>query len=929
MTSRTRSIPPTDSAQLVALCADLLGIVDAGGVVEYVNPAVERALGFTTADFVGRPIARIVHSDDVTAVGAAIAAATDMPARLSLEFRAQHASGGWIWLSLRQAVRDAKGRVYVMLRDISRRKRDQAIERGQRTVLEAIGQGEPLPQVLSHVVRFVESHAPGMRCTVLTLEEPGVIHVAAAPSLPAAYNRAIEGLAIGPTVGSFGAAMFTRRRVIVGDIATDSLWDGYRDLALPHGLRTCWSEPFFASDGRVLGCLAMYHPEPREPNDGDVRLLEVAGYLSGIAVESRRAIDELGLYRRAVEHLSDLVVIADAPASDDDNPRVVYANPAFERRTGWSLADVVGQVPTFLLGEQTRASELAALERPLREGRAAHGSLTAHAKNGTPFTVDLDVLPIGGPGGVATHWVAVARDVTERRSAEAKLRRTQELFSALAQVAPIVMWASDVHGRITEVSGRGIVAAGLDPQHVVGMPSAELFAGVALTDAQGLAHAESEVREGVLLRGESFAGMAELNGAHFELAIGPMRGDDGRIEGSIAVGIVVSDRVRLEKQLRHAQKMEAVGRLAGGVAHDFNNVLTAILGFAWVAQEEVPGESPVASALQEIIAATRRAGDLTKRLLVFSRQQVLQPRSLALNDVVQNSERLLQRLIGEDVVLRSRLPERPWSVRADPSQLEQVVMNLALNARDAMPYGGALTLEVTHVRTSAQTPAADPGIPPGEWVLLTVSDTGVGMDQSVLSRVFEPFFTTKAPGRGTGLGLSTVYGIVTQSGGHVRVSSEPGRGTTFHAYLPRSGSTPEATAPADATDDVRPATGRETVLVAEDDRGVRDLIRLSLKRFGYQLLVAASGEEALELASKHVGPLPILVTDVVMPRMSGPQLRDRLLAIRPETRVLFLSGYTDDEMIKRGVLEDDVAFLQKPFPPVVLARKVREVLDQP
>ena len=929
MTSQTPRPSAPDFAQLVAVCADLLAVLDAGGIVAYVNPAVERSLGFAAADFVGKPLARVVHGDDVVAVEAVMARGAEAPQRLAVEFRAQHAGGGWVWLSLRQAVRGADGRVYVMLRDISRRKRDQAIDRGQRAVLESIATGAPLPDVLARLVQFVESQAPGMHCSVLTLVDPDVIHVAAAPSLPVEFNRSIEGVAIGPTVGSCGTAMATRQRVIVSDIATDPLWAPYRKHALRHGLRACWSEPFIASDGRVLGSLAMYYHEPRQPTDAEVRLLEAAGYLAGIAVESRHAIDELGLYRRAVEHLSDLVVIAEAPQSAEENSRIVYVNPAFERRTGWTLAEVAGRAPSSLFSSPESVADLSALARRLREGRPANGAFTAHAKDGSAFTVDVDTLPIAGPDGVATHWVAVGRDVTEKRKADATLRRTQELFRALAQVAPMVMWAADREGRITEVSGRGILAAGLDPQQVIGMASAELFAGVVVTDARGLAHDEHEVREGVLQRGESFAGMAEFNGAHFELAIGPMRGEDGEIEGSIAVGIVVSDRVRLEAQLRHAQKMEAVGRLAGGVAHDFNNVLTAILGFAWVAQEEVPGDTPVASALQEIMAATRRASDLTKRLLVFSRQQVLQPRSLALNEVVQNSERLLQRLIGEDVVLRSRLPERPWQVRADPSQLEQVVMNLALNARDAMPYGGALTLEVTHVRTSEQTPAADPGIPAGEWVMLTVSDTGVGMDQTVLSRVFEPFFTTKAPGRGTGLGLSTVYGIVTQSGGHVRVASEPGRGTTFRAYFPRSEKSPAVAVVADGPEDERPSTGRETVLVAEDDRGVRDLIRLSLKRFGYNLLVAASGEEALELASKHEGPLPILVTDVVMPRMSGPQLRDRLLAIRPETRVLFLSGYTDDEMIKRGVLDDGVQFLQKPFPPEVLARKVREVLDQP
>ena len=921
------TIEEPNYAQLAAMCADLLGVASASGVVEYVNPAVERTLGFAAADLVGRSLPGVIHPDDLPSIAEAFASAGGAAGADRVEFRAQHARGGWVWLSLRQMVRGDDGRLYAVVRDVSRRKQEEAIDRGQRAVLEAIATGEPLPQVIARLVQFVEALAPGMTCSVLSREDPGVVHVVAAPSLPADYLASIEGVAIGPAAGSCGTAMFLGARVIVGDVGTDARWDQYRAAALAAGLRSCWSEPYFSGDGRVLGALAMYGRTVRTPSPAELKLLETAGHLAGIAVESRRAIDELGLYRRAVEHLGDLVVIAAAPPSRDETPRIVYANPAFERRTGWMLPEVLGRVPTFLFGEQTSAEDVAALGAKVRAGRAAHVYLTAHAKGGTPFMVDLDVLPIIGPEGWATHWVGVGRDVTARKRAEAELRRSQELFSALSKVAPMVVWAVDRTGRFTQASGGGIAAAGLTPEAVVGTSSLDLLAGTTLTDARGQVHSYAEVLPAVLEHGESFAGMAEFNGVHFEIAAGPLHGEDGAIEGLVCAGIVVSDRVRLETQLRHAQKMEAVGRLAGGVAHDFNNVLTAILGFAWVAQEEAPGESTVATALQEIIAATRRASDLTKRLLVFSRQQVLQPRSLALNDVVQNSERLLQRLIGEDVVLRSRLTDVPWKVRADPSQLEQVVMNLALNARDAMPYGGALTLEVTHVRVSAQTPAADPGVPQGEWVMLTVSDTGVGMDQPTLSRVFEPFFTTKAPGRGTGLGLSTVYGIVTQSGGQVHVSSAPGRGTTFRVYLPRSEATKEV-ATISAGDDQRSGQGLETVLVAEDDRGVRDLIRLSLKRFGYKLLVAASGEEALELAAKHEGPLPILVTDVVMPRMSGPQLRDRLLAIRPETRVLFLSGYTDDEMIKRGVLEDGVAFLQKPFPPEVLARKVREVLDQ-
>ena len=387
----------------------------------------------------------------------------------------------------------------------------------------------------------------------------------------------------------------------------------------------------------------------------------------------------------------------------------------------------------------------------------------------------------------------------------------------------------------------------------------------------------------------------------------------------------ITERKQLEQQFQQAQKMEAVGRLAGGVAHDFNNLLTAILGSADLVLDDLKPNAPEREEIQEIRRAALRAADLTRQLLAFSRQQVISPTVLNPNAVVANMDKLLRRLLGEDVDLRTVLTPEPGAIKADPSQLEQVVVNLAVNARDAMPGGGKLTIETQNVQLDEQYTRGHVSAQPGSYVMLAVSDTGSGMDAATQARIFEPFFTTKEQGKGTGLGLATVYGIVKQSGGWIWVYSEPGHGTTFKIYLPR---VTEAAAPA-APSPVLPISvrGSETVLLVEDDEMIRALVQKVLKANGYTTLVAESGPAALRLAGQHDGRIHLLMTDVVMPGMNGREVAERLAPAHAGIEVLYLSGYTDDAIVHHGVLEPGIAFLQKPFTPAVLVRKVREVLD--
>ena len=388
----------------------------------------------------------------------------------------------------------------------------------------------------------------------------------------------------------------------------------------------------------------------------------------------------------------------------------------------------------------------------------------------------------------------------------------------------------------------------------------------------------------------------------------------------------ITERKLLEEQLRQSQKMEAIGQLAGGIAHDFNNLLTTVLGYSDMALRQLPEKDPVRSEIEEIQKAGERAANLTRQLLAFSRKQVFEPKLIDLNGLIDDSSRMLGRLCGEHIRLVTQLEPSLGSVRADPGQLEQVLSNLVVNARDAMPAGGTLTIRTRNADVDAGSSRRHFGIGPGHYIVLSVSDTGQGLDTETQKRVFEPFFTTKEKSRGTGLGLATVYGIVSQSGGQIFVASEPGRGATFAVYLLREGAAVHASGSSGAGAVRR---GSETILLVEDEEAVRNLTRRLLESNGYTVLPAASAEQALEVAQNHEGRIDMLLTDVIMSGLSGPDLSRQLLGQQPSLRVLYVSGYPDETMASEGILDPSASFLQKPFTPDTLARKVREVLDAP
>jgi PAS domain S-box-containing protein len=512
-----------------------------------------------------------------------------------------------------------------------------------------------------------------------------------------------------------------------------------------------------------------------------------------------------------------------------------------------------------------------------------------------------------------------ARERAARREAEHALRESEQRYRRIIETTNEGVWILDTAGKTTFCNPRLASMLGSEQKAMVG---ASIFDFVrdeatvkALQHHEARAAGQSEIR---LDRKDGNFTWALLDTT-------PIVDSSGQYEGALVMAMDVSQRKRLEEQLRQAQKMEAVGSLAGGIAHDFNNLLSVILsGTSLILEGLKPGD-PIIGELEEVRKAGERAGALTRQLLAFSRQQLLEPRTLDLNQIVLGLEKMLRRLMGEDIDLSLLLSHMLGKMQADPGQIEQIIMNLVVNARDAMPQGGKVTIESGNCQLTPAYTALHLGVTPGDYVMLAVTDTGIGMDAETRSRIFEPFFTTKEKGRGTGLGLSTVFGIVQQSGGHIWVYSEPGKGTTFKVYFPRK----DGPVDKPATMPPSPLTlrGVETILLVEDEDQVRAISRTILRRYGYNVLEAQNGGEAFLICERYTAKIHLLVTDVVMPRMSGRQLAERLAPMRPDMRVLFVSGYTENSVVHHGVLDAGIAFLQKPITPDALLRKVREVID--
>src|SRR5271155_3307649 len=698
-------------------------------------------------------------------------------------------------------------------------------------ILALIMGQNPLAATLNALCTDIEQHYPGMVCSVLLLDADGItlLH-GAGPSLPPEYNQSINGVKIGPSVGSCGTAVYRKQPVVVSDIAADPLWAEYREEALRHNLRACWSAPISSQDGKMLGTFAIYYREQRTPDAQHLRLIDHATQLVALAIERDR--DKIQLraaedrYRTLVERLPAITYIAELGASGPWH----YVSPQIETMLGFSPSEWLSDPMNWM-----------------------------------------------------NHIHPEDREVA--LAAEKLFQETHELFQAEYRMCARdgrLLWFRD---------------------------------------------------EGVLLQQTEGAGLL-MQGVMYD----------------------ITERKRLEDQLRHSQKMEAVGQLAGGVAHDFNNLLMLIQAHNENLRDRLAPGDPAHKDAVEIENAVTRAASLTNQLLAFSRKQVLRPKVLDLNAVLAEVAKMLDRLIGKDVELRVVPAASLGRVKADPGQMEQVILNLAVNSRDAMPNGGTLTIETRDVELDENDSRRHETAPPGKYVMLAVSDTGDGMDTETQARMFEPFFTTKAPGKGTGLGLASVYGVVKHSDGWIWVDSEPGQGTTFKIYLPRveesrvdeseikesspkqsrpekleirESKTAESLCGQSAPSVASAPKGTETVLVVEDQDGIRDIVRESLRRNGYKVLIAVDGNEALQMAANYPDPIHLLVTDLVMPNIGGRELAQRLTPQRPAMKVLFMSGYSEDSAMDIEETGASALILQKPFSLDALARNVRRVREEP
>jgi PAS domain S-box-containing protein len=528
--------------------------------------------------------------------------------------------------------------------------------------------------------------------------------------------------------------------------------------------------------------------------------------------------------------------------------------------------------------------------------------------------------------------VHVMSDITERMEAEEAIRITQEalgqerdLLNSLLDNIPDQIWIKDTNSKFVRTNKATALWFGLsDPDQVVGKGGFDFF-------TEEFARQEYEGEQELIRSGKTVVGKEaketwpDREDTWVSTTKVPLCNPEGDIIGIIGISRDVTEHKKLEEQFRQSQKMEAVGRLAGGVAHDFNNMMTVVIGYSEFLLSKLKKEDAEYKSVEGIMNAGKRAASLTQQLLAFSRKQVFQPHVVNLNALVTDLEKMLKRLIGEDIDLQLDLDSKLGAVRADPSQIDQIIMNLAVNARDAMPRGGKIAIETANVELDEEYARLHMEVQPGPYVMLAVSDTGSGMDKETQSRIFEPFFSTKEEGKGTGLGLSTVYGIVKQSGGNIWVYTEPGQGTTFKIYFPRIEEAAEARKQEEASD--KSFRGSETILLVEDEEMVRDLAYKVLAEMGYKVLAASNGEEALQICEQHKEPIHLMLTDVVMPKMSGRELAEGSVRWYPELKVIYMSGYTDSSVIRNGMLEPGVNFVQKPFTPLSLTKKVREVLD--
>jgi len=624
--------------------------------------------------------------------------------------------------------------------------------------------------------------------------------------------------------------------------------------------------------------------------------------------------EELLRLRLAVEASGEVIFVTDATGT------ITYVNPEFIRLYGYRPSEVIGRTtPRLLKSGSMTAEEYASFWQELLANRVVKREFVNRTKSGALVQVEGSANPIFSADELV-GFVAVQRDVTERKATEAALRASEHRYRTLAEAAHDSIFIVNRNGEIEYANTVSVERFGIQSQEAIGRRLHDVFPPLTADQMWGQLST-------VFTTGTRQYFETRFDTPKGDLWLGtwlvPMSGDTPDPHAVMGVARDITDQKRLEKQFVQAQKMEAIGQLTGGIAHDFNNLLTAILGYSELVLGRLGNDPALAADVEEIKKAGERASRLTRQLLTFSRKQAVIPQVLDLNDIVADLHKMLARVINEDIRLDIVAASQVGRIKVDPSQIEQLIVNLVVNARDAMPQGGTLRISTATVELDTEFARQHQGAAPGRYVCLTVQDTGSGMTADVLAHVFEPFFTTKPVGKGTGLGLATVYGIVKQNDGYITIDSAPGQGTTVTAYLPIVDDTVQAP----VTTSMRPnaLSGTETILLVEDEGGLRRLMQRTLEQYGYAVLNAADVTEAVSIAEGRNGPIDLLLTDVVMPGLSGPDLAQRIVRLRPTIKLLYVSGFAN--LVSGGTVSRNAALLSKPFTPHALVTKVRECLD--
>jgi PAS domain S-box-containing protein len=860
-------MPPEEQPYLIAeSIPHLVWVAGPDGATQYINRRWQEYTGLTTGQAMGLDWQSAIHPDDVPRTLDLWRRAVGTGEPYAAEFRLRRADGQYRWHADRALpLRDPQGHIthwFGTCTDIEEQKRAGDAQRASEARFRALIE-KSFDAILLLTPQGTVAYASPSTAQLLGFA-PEELLGRDAFELVHPEDRARTAALFAELAGSSGSSVSNSHRAL----CKDGSWR-WLDVRATNLL----GDP-------SVRCVVINYQDVTERKQAEATLARDALLLANV---------------------QDAVIVTDLDGV------TTYWNEGATRLFGWTAEEMMGRPLTDRVPEEARA-KMAEATRAIRDGADFSGEWADYRKDGTRVWIDVRVARITDPAGKPVGIMGISRDISDRKRAEAERDRLVARLRLHVERLPLAYLLLDAESRIADWNPAAAQVFGFSREEALGRDPLDLIVPPAARAA-----VEAVFRRG--RDGDMAAHSVNTNRTKDGRVITcewfntPLQDEHGRYTGLLGLAQDVTVRKRLEEQFFQAQKMEAVGRLAGGIAHDFNNLLTVINGHAAMLLQDLGEGTPVADSVRAILEAGERAAGLTQQLLAFSRKQIVAARELDLNAVVADTEAMLRRLIGEDVLLTKDLQPGLGAVRADPTQVQQVVMNLAVNARDAMPHGGRLCILTKDV---------------GEHVLLAVTDTGCGMTEEVKAHLFEPFFTTKGPGEGTGLGLSTVYGIVKQGGGHVEVESQPGSGTTVRVYLPRTAGAAAAEKP---NGDGTSPRGNETVLLAEDEDGVRALVRQVLQAGGYTVLEAQDGAEALWLAGRHRGPVDLLITDVVMPGLDGRGLAERLGERYPDLRVLYLSGYTDDAVVRHGVLQEKVHFLQKPFSPGALARKVREVLD--